>query len=83
MALCPFIIASAIDCDDRDLSSSLIRGSLAFTLPAFPLSGSPGWLRLPLDFTRLLSQAALPWPLHGSGIGLDTSQDRIDSYTVT
>jgi hypothetical protein len=39
---------------------SLNEGSRAFALPVFPWPGSPGWLGLPLGFTRLLSHALLP-----------------------
>jgi hypothetical protein len=77
-----FIVASAIGCDDLSLRS-LDGGSFAFTRPAFPSPGSPGWFRLPLGFTRLLSHAALPGRLRGSGTDMGTCRGSGDSPLTT
>jgi hypothetical protein len=53
------------------------------THPVFPSPGSPGWLRLSLDFTRLLSHASLPRRLRGSGTDLGTGRGSGDSPTAT
>src|SRR6516225_11152998 len=77
-----FIVASAIGCDDLSLRS-LDGGYLAFAHPVFPSPGSPGWFRLALGFTRLLSHATLPGRLRGSGTDLGTSRGSGDSPRTT
>lgn len=45
--------------------------------------GSPGWFRLPLGYTRLLSHAPLPGRLRGSGTDLGTGRGGGDSPPAT
>src|SRR5262249_47818186 len=45
--------------------------------------GSPGWFRLPLGFTRLLSHATVPGRLRGSGTDRGTGRGSGDSPPAT
>ena len=65
------IVAIAIGGDELS-QRSLDGGSGTFTHPVFPWTGFPGWLRLTLGFTRLLSHGPLLGRLRGLGTDLDT-----------